>query len=164
MHPVSPESEFLCVVFANPMGTAVEVDTPLGDRAGLRDDPPAVYMDIGAALVLRMPIFVVVEPPRRPPTSLAGFPAVRCSLQNRQVLQLQLQLHLGLFVKRLGQHRPQPAPAASHLTKEAIRDLQAAFGRIDEEQQPERVFEELVVRQLQESGAVTAVGRATSDE
>lgn len=98
-----------------------------------RDSEAAVLVDIGVALGRRIPVFLIVEPPRKTPLVVAGLTRVEADLTNEGALEL----HLRQFLRAIRRGKPevQPkkgSPALSHedaeLARARLRALRPASG------------------------------------
>lgn len=116
----TPAIDFMCGVLRTSVGSEAEA---------------AIYIDIGVALGRRIPVLLVVEPPRNVPLVIAGLTRVDARLDNVDALKL----HLGQFIRansRKSIRVPSPAGSPSlssaqvsvaHMQLDDLRDIESNF-------------------------------------
>ncbi|MFD7604767.1 hypothetical protein ACFWAN_30490 [Streptomyces mirabilis] len=67
-----------------------------------RDEPPAIYLEIGVALGRELPVLIIAEPNRRIPLAIAGLQKVEVDLRNTEAIAY----HLHSFTSALDSRRP----------------------------------------------------------
>ncbi|GHB15924.1 hypothetical protein GCM10010306_004300 [Streptomyces umbrinus] len=66
-----------------------------------RDEPPAIYLEIGVALGRELPVLIIAEPNRRIPLAIAGLQRVEVDLRNTEAIAH----HLHSFTSALDSRR-----------------------------------------------------------
>jgi hypothetical protein len=90
-------------------------------------DPPALYVEVGIALGRDVPIFVVVEAPRRVPLALGTIAHVTSPLDDRDALEL----HLGLFLASIESRHREGSPPRE-ITPSSQIDVRDVRSRVEE--------------------------------
>ncbi|WP_405553937.1 hypothetical protein [Streptomyces sp. NBC_01171] len=145
----APPVDFVCAVLGE------------GDN---RDAEAAVLVDIGVALGRRIPVFLILEPPRRAPLVLAGVTLVEADLRNEDALEL----HLKQFLRTL-RRKTEAQAAASEIPPLSRESAILAHARLDEISQASNPvgaaarFENLMLEVLDSHEVEVSALRSTGD-
>ncbi|WP_172638891.1 hypothetical protein [Streptomyces tailanensis] len=144
-----PPVDFVCAVLGE------------GDN---RDAEAAVLVDVGVALGRRIPVFLILEPPRRAPLVLAGVTQVEADLSNEDALGL----HLNQFLRSLRRKPEAQAKTAEipALSQEAANVAHTRLGEISQAASALSVaarFERLMLDVLESDEAAISAFRDTGD-
>ncbi|MEU8134596.1 hypothetical protein [Streptodolium elevatio] len=132
-----PRVDFLCAVLSK----RIEWSTP-----------PAVFVDIGVAIGSRIPILVIIEPPRMPDIVLSPLQVAHIPLRNADALSLRINA----FVRSL----KSPTPSLLEPRRpdlDTFESLRRELRGISPDQRPEPLYleiERVVVKLLNLHGAL----------
>ncbi|MFJ8197310.1 hypothetical protein [Streptomyces sp. NPDC096152] len=79
-----------------------------------RDEPPAIYLEIGVALGRELPVLIIAAPNRRLPLAIAGLQRVDVGLENTEAIAH----HLHIFASALDSRRPSSREISHRLKSE----------------------------------------------